>query len=201
MTSTTIISPSAEISASSTIGEGCQVWDLSQIREGAKIGRDCVVGRGVYIGIGVVIGENTKIQNSALIYEPAVVEDWVFIGPAVVFTNDTYPRAVNPDGTKKNASDWLPVGVTVHRGASIGARAVCVAPVTIGQWAMIAAGATVIKDVPDFALVGGTPARQLGWVGKAGVQLISGSRDGEWICPVTQSVYIEQGGKIREEVS
>ena len=101
----------------------------------ATIGENCIVGRGAYIGTGVQMGDNCKVQNYALVYEPAVLADGVFIGPAAVLTNDEYPRAINPDGSQKSGHDWVAVGVTVHRGASIGARAVCVAPVTVGQFA------------------------------------------------------------------
>ena len=130
------------------IGDGSSIWHLAQVREGAVLGENCIVGRGAYIGTGVQIGNNVKIQNYALVYEPARVEDGAFIGPAVVFTNDHFPRSVNPDGSLKSGHDWEPVGVTVREGASIGARAVCVAPVTIGRWALVAAGATVVRDVP-----------------------------------------------------
>ena len=116
-----------------------------------------VIGRGAYIGPDVPVGDNCKIQNHALVYEPAVLEPGVFIGPAVVLTNDHYPRAVNADGTPKSAHDWIPVGVTLREGASVGARSVCVAPVTVGRWALVAAGSVVNKDVPDFALVAGGP--------------------------------------------
>ena len=95
----------------------------------------------------------------------------MFVGPAAVLTNDLNPRAVDVDGRPKAAGDWTPVGVHVREGASLGARSVCVAPVTIGRWAMVGAGAVVIADVPDFALVVGVPARQVGWVGRAGVRL------------------------------
>src|SRR5919112_2621620 len=118
------------------------------------------------------MGVNCKIQNHALVYEPAELADGVFVGPAVVFTNDHHPRAVDPEGALKRASDWEPVGVTVAEGASIGARAVCVAPVTIGRWALVAAGAVVTEDVPDHALVMGNPGRQVGWVGFTGRRLI-----------------------------
>lgn len=160
------------------------------------MGQDCIIGRGAYIGSGVVLGNNCKVQNYALVYEPAVLEDGVFIGPAVVLTNDTYPRAVNPDGTLKSAHDWQPVGVTIRHGASLGARSVCVAPVTIGRWATVAAGAVVTRDVPDFALVAGVPARRLRWVGKAGVPL---ERNGEyWVCPATGERYREQNDALKE---
>lgn len=190
------IAPSADVAESSSLGEGTQIWHLAQIREDAVLGKSCIVGRGAYVGAGVRIGDNTKIQNYALVYEPAILGHGVFIGPAVVLTNDTYPRAVNPDGTLKSPHDWTPVGVVVEDGASIGARAVCIAPVTIGQWATIAAGSVVTKDVPAFALMAGVPARRLGWVGKAGVPLQA--EGGFWICPDTGARYVEEGGLLRE---
>src|SRR5690606_12155811 len=152
---------SAEVHDTATVGEGSAVWHLAQVREDAQIGENCIIGRGAYVGSGVSLGNNCKVQNYALLYEPATLEDGVFIGPAVVLTNDTYPRAINPDGTIKSASDWEPTGVEIRTGAAIGARSVCVAPVTIGAWALVAAGSVVTKDVPDHALVAGVPARQL----------------------------------------
>jgi acetyltransferase-like isoleucine patch superfamily enzyme len=149
------------------------------------------------VGPGVRVGAGVKIQNYALVYEPAVLEDGVFVGPAVVLTNDQYPRAVDPTGAPKRAGVWTPVGVTVREGASLGARAVCVAPVTIGRWAMVAAGAVVSRDVPDFALVAGVPARQIGWVGRAGLRLVADGDDG-WRCPQTGATYAEAGGVLAE---
>lgn len=189
--------PSADVADSASIGKGSSVWHLAQVREDAVLGDNCVVGRGAYVGTGVVMGENCKVQNYALVYEPAVLEDGVFIGPAVVLTNDTYPRAINPDGSLKSGHDWTPVGVSVRQGAAIGARAVCVAPVTIGAWATVAAGAVVTKDVPDFALVAGVPARRIGWVGRAGVRLIRAGSG--WVCPQTGARFQENNGAIREE--
>lgn len=123
---------------------------------------NCVIGRGAYVGPGVTLGDNCKVQNYALVYEPAVLADGVFIGPAVVLTNDVFPRAINSDGSLKTEEDWDKVGVTIHEGAAIGARAVCIAPVTIGSWATVAAGAVVTRDVPDFALVAGVQLNALG---------------------------------------
>tara|TARA_R110002020_G_scaffold151687_1_gene328775 strand:- start:5097 stop:5705 length:609 start_codon:yes stop_codon:yes gene_type:complete len=192
---------SADVAEDVLIGDGSAVWHLAQVRERAVLGRDCIVGRGAYIGTGVVLGDNCKVQNYALVYEPARLGDGVFIGPAVVLTNDTYPRAINPDGTLKSADDWEPVGVTIKRGASIGARATCVAPVTIGEWATIAAGAVVVKDVADYALVAGVPARRIGWVGKAGVPLALDAQVGRWVCPATGARYIEANDVLTEETS
>ncbi len=184
------IATSADVDRTASIGEGSAVWHLAQIRDGAVLGQDCIVGRGAYIGSGVRVGDHCKIQNYALVYEPAVLEDGVFIGPAVVLTNDTYPRAVNPDGSLKSTHDWQAVGVTVRHGASVGARAVCVAPVTVGRWATVAAGAVVTRDVPDHALMVGVPARRIGWVGRAGVRL-ENEADGTWRCPATGELYDE----------
>ena len=150
----------AEVAQDVVLDDGTTVWPLAQIREGARLGSGCIVGRGAYVGSGVTMGDNCKLQNYALVYEPAVLEDGVFVGPAVVFTNDFYPRAITPDGKLKRGADWDPVGVTVRHGASIGARSVCVAPVTIGRWALVAAGSVVIKNVADFSLVAGVPARR-----------------------------------------
>lgn len=129
-----VVAESADVSDEAVIGDGSKIWHLAQVREKAELGVNCIVGRGAYIGTGVKMGDNCKVQNYALVYEPAELGAGVFIGPAVVLTNDTYPRAVSPDGSLKSAHDWEPVGVTIREGASIGARAVCVAPVTIGRW-------------------------------------------------------------------
>ncbi len=188
---------SAEVSPDASIGDGSSLWHLCQVREGAVLGQNCVVGRGAYIGSGVRLGDNCKVQNYALVYEPAVLGDGVFIGPAVVLTNDTYPRAVNPDGSLKSASDWDAVGVQIGDGAAIGARSVCVAPVTIGAWALVAAGSVVTKDVPPHALVAGVPARQIGWVSRTGTRLEE-QPDGTLIDPTSGTVYAVTDGQLKE---
>jgi acetyltransferase-like isoleucine patch superfamily enzyme len=195
------IDPSADVDAGASIGDGTTVWHLAQVRSGARVGSNVVVGRGAYVGTDVTVGDNCKIQNYALVYEPAVLEAGVFIGPAVVLTNDQYPRAVNPDGSQKSAADWAAVGVTVREGAAVGARSVCVAPVTVGRWALVAAGSVVVKDVPDFALVAGVPARRVRWVGRAGVPLepVEGS-DTSFRCPSTGTRYEERGPETLVEV-
>lgn len=178
----------ADVADSAQIGRGSKVWHYAQVREDAILGENCVVGRGAYVGTGVTIGDNCKIQNYALVYEPARLARGVFIGPAVVLTNDHFPRAINADGTAKSADDWEPVGVEIREGASIGASATCVAPVTIGRWALVGSGSVVIRDVPDFALVVGSPARRVAWVGKAGQPLTRAEAD-MWSCPVTGERY------------
>lgn len=188
---------SADVDPSARIGAGTKVWHLAQIREDTVVGRTCVIGRGAYVGPGVRLGDNVKLQNFALVYEPARLGDGVFVGPAAVLTNDVHPRAVTPEGRLKSAEDWTAVGVVVGEGASIGARAVCVAPVRIGRWALVAAGAVVTSDVPDFALVVGVPARQIGWVGRAGVPLVA-KGEGRFVCPRTEAEYVESAGILSE---
>lgn len=196
MTAGIQIAKSADVDTRATIGRGSVIWHLAQVREEAAIGDNCVVGRGAYIGTGVQVGNNSKIQNQALIYEPATLADGVFVGPAVVLTNDTYPRSINPDGSQKNSDDWEAVGVTVGHGASIGARSVCVAPVTIGNWSLIAAGSVVVDDVKDYALIAGVPGRQIGWVGKSARKLVN--EGNSFVDPVTAERYVEIDGYLTQ---
>jgi acetyltransferase-like isoleucine patch superfamily enzyme len=138
----------------------------------------------------VVIGDNVKIQNYALVYEPARLDDGVFIGPAAVLTNDMFPRSADVSGKLKRADDWHADGVHVREGASVGARAVIVPGRVIGRYALVAAGAVVTRDVPDFALVAGVPARRIGWVGRAGEKLTD-EGEGTWRCARTGELYRE----------
>jgi acetyltransferase-like isoleucine patch superfamily enzyme len=188
------VAPSADVADAATLGARTKVWHLAQVREGAVVGADCIVGRGAYVGPGVQMGDACKLQNYALVYEPARLGHGVFIGPAAVLTNDEFPRAVTPEGALKSADDWHAVGVEIGDGASIGARAVCIAPVRVGAWALVAAGAVVTKDVPDYALMVGVPARRVGWVGRAGRPL---TQDGDdWVCPSTGERYRETEGAL-----
>jgi UDP-2-acetamido-3-amino-2,3-dideoxy-glucuronate N-acetyltransferase len=195
MTENPMVAVTADVDPSAMIGEGTRIWHLAQVREGASLGSGCIVGRGAYVGPGVVIGDNAKLQNYALVYEPASLEDGVFIGPAAVLTNDMYPRSVDVSGKLKRAEDWHAQGVVVREGASLGARVVVVAGCVIGRWALVAAGAVVTRDVPDFALVAGVPARRIGWVGRAGERLTD-EGGGKWRCPRTGELYRELNGSL-----
>ncbi|HEY1918967.1 MAG TPA: acyltransferase [Streptosporangiaceae bacterium] len=188
------VEPTADVDDSAALGAGTTVWHLAQVRERARLGRDCIIGRGAYVGPGVIIGDKVKLQNYALVYEPALLEDGVFIGPAAVLTNDVFPRSVDVMGKLKRPDDWDAAGVLVREGASLGARCVVVAGCQIGRWALVGAGAVVTRDVPDFALVAGNPARRIGWVGHAGVRL---EDTGEgWRCPRTGRRYTERDGRL-----
>lgn len=191
----------ADVAESAIIAESAKVWHYAQVRENAVISDDCIIGRGAYIGTGVSLGKGCKVQNYALVYEPAVLEDGVFIGPAAVLTNDEFPRAINTDGSPKSAHDWEPVGVHVKRGASIGANATCIAPVVVGEWALVGSGSVVTKDVPNFALVVGNPARRIRWVGKAGLPLEPQEEPGLYICPSSGDLYRELSSNELVEVT
>ena len=162
------VHPTADVSPNAVIGEGTSIWNQCQIREGANIGKNCVLSKNVYIDHDVKIGDNCKIQNNVSVYFDAELEEGVFIGPHVCFTNDKIPRAINIDGTPKgggsDGSDWKIEKITIHKGAAIGANSTLLPGITIGKWAMIAAGSIVTKDVPDYALMVGTPAKCVGYV-------------------------------------
>lgn len=194
------IHATADVADNAEISETARVWHYAQVRENAKVSDNCIIGRGAYIGTGVSLGNGCKVQNYALVYEPAVLEDGVFIGPAAVLTNDEFPRAINPDGSPKSAHDWKAVGVHVKRGASIGANATCIAPLVIGEWALVGSDSVVTKDVPNFALVVGNPARRIRWVGKAGMPLQPGSEPDLYICPVSGDLYRELSSNELVEV-
>jgi len=150
----------ATVSDRAEIGKNSKIWINAQIRESAKIGKNCTISKDTYIDIGVKIGDNCKIQNGVSIYSGVVVEDNVFIGPNATFTNDKIPRAFN--------SEWKITPTLIKKGASIGANATIVCGVTIGEYAMVGAGAVVTKDVEPFSLVVGNPAKHQYYIDKMG---------------------------------
>jgi UDP-2-acetamido-3-amino-2,3-dideoxy-glucuronate N-acetyltransferase len=177
------IHPTADVSPRATLGPGTKVWHQAQVREGAVLGRNCILGKGAYIDFDVQIGDNVKIQNRASVYHGVTLENGVFVGPHAIFTNDKMPRAINPDGSLKSDDDWELGHIVVKEGASIGAGAIIVTGVTIGHFAMVGAGAVVTKDVPDYGLVYGNPARLHGYVCPCGHKLRQPEGD-IWECPV-----------------
>jgi acetyltransferase-like isoleucine patch superfamily enzyme len=186
--STISIHSTAQVSDDAIIGAGTRIWNQAQVREHARIGRDCIIGKDVYIDFSVEIGDNVKIQNGVLIYHGVTIESGVFIGPGVVFTNDKKPRAINPDGTLKGNDDWDVGPVQVCYGASIGAGAIILPNVTIGRFALVAAGAVVTRDVREHGLVLGNPARPAGYVCKCATKLVEESA-GHYRCPACGDRY------------
>jgi UDP-2-acetamido-3-amino-2,3-dideoxy-glucuronate N-acetyltransferase len=151
-----------------TIGEGTKIWHFCHVQKGASIGENCSLGQNVNIANNVKIGKGVKIQNNVSVYEGVEIEDYVFCGPSMVFTNDLTPRSKYPKGTEGYKK------TLVKYGASIGANVTIVCGNIIGRWALIASGAVVTKDVPDYALMAGVPARQIGWVCECGLPLKDG---------------------------
>ena len=163
---------SAVIEDDVSIGEGTKIWHFAQVRRGTKIGPHCIIGKGVFIDFESEIGANVKIQNHAIIYHQAIIEDGVFIGPNVCFTNDKLPRAINPDGTLKSAADWQVTTIKIKQGASIGGHSVILPGITMGEFALAGAGSVITKDIPPFTLVYGNPARIRGFVCRCGRKIL-----------------------------
>lgn len=165
------IHPTSDVSEKAKIGNGTKIWQHCQVREDVEIGSNCILSKGVYIDAGARIGSKVKIQNGISVYHGVTLEDGVFCGPHCVFTNDKRPRSINADGSLKGGSDWTVIETLVKYGASIGAHATIVCGNTIGRWAMIGAGSVVTKDIPDYGLVIGNPARLIGFVCPCGEKL------------------------------
>lgn len=160
--------PTAEVSEDAKIGDNTKIWHFAQVREGAVLGSNCIVGKGAYVGAGVKIGAGSKIQNFATIYQGVTIEDDVFIGPHVVFTNDRFPRAFS--------KEWKVIPTVVRRRASIGANATIICGITIGKYSMVGAGSVVTRDVPPHALVVGNPARIRSYICRCGNPILSADR-------------------------
>lgn len=162
------IHESSYLDEGASVGNGTKIWHFCHVQNGAKIGKNCSLGQNVNISNNVIIGNGVKIQNNVSVYEGVELEDFVFCGPSMVFTNDLTPRAKYPKGSAGYRK------TLIKYGASIGANATIVCGNIIGRWAMIASGAVVTKDVPDYALMAGVPAKQIGWVCKCGMSLKDG---------------------------
>lgn len=175
---------SAAVDEPCEIGEGTKIWHFSHIMKNCRIGKRCILGQNVNVDGGVVIGDNVKIQNNVSLYTGVVVEDDVFLGPSCVLTNVTNPRS-------QVSRHSLYEKTTLKRGCTIGANATLLSGVTIGRYAFVGAGAVVTKDVPDYALVLGNPARQRGWMSRMGHRLKTVGPDGIMTCP-------EAGHRYRE---
>lgn len=175
----TYIHPTAIVEAGAVIGKSTRVYHYTHIRADAVIGKECVIGGHVYIDAGVVVGSRCKIQSGARLYHGLTLEDGVFVGPGAQFANDLLPRAINPDGTLKSGTDWQVCPTLVRYGASIGMGVNILAGITVGRWALVGMGAVVTKDVPDYGLVVGNPARLAGFVCPCGRRLDTRHRFGE----------------------
>ncbi len=176
----TIIHSTAEVSPAAILGENVKIWHQAQVRERARLGDNCIVGKGAYIDMDVTLGDNCKLQNGVFLFHGVSAEDGVFFGPGAILTNDRVPRAITPDGKLKTDDDWDEGKILVRRGASVGARAVILPGVEIGEFALIGAGSVVTRNVPAHGLVYGNPARLRGYACACGQRLVQ--RGGTWCC-------------------
>ncbi len=184
------IHPSAIVDEGAQLGEGTHVWHFAHVSPGARIGEGCSLGQGVYVGNDVQIGHNVKIQNNVSVYDAVTLEDDVFCGPSMVFTNVFNPRSAV---VRKNEYRRT----LVRRGATLGANCTVVCGTTVGEFAFVGAGAVVSRDVPSFALVVGVPARRIGWMSRHGERLqLPASGQGEAACPATGERYRLQGDRL-----
>ena len=186
---------SAYVDEGAKIGDGTRIWHFCHIMPDARIGANCSLGQNVMVANNVVIGDHVKIQNNVSVYEGVILEDYVFCGPSMVFTNVRTPRAAFPRNTAKDYAT-----TRVRYGASIGANATVVCGSQIGAWALIAAGAVVTKDVPDYALMAGVPARQIGWTCECGLPLKEQHGDG-YICQECGRAYRQIGSQLQRQPS
>lgn len=181
---------SAIVDPGAQLGEGTKVWHFCHVSAGAKIGADCALGQGVFVGNDVQIGNHVRIQNNVSVYDAVTLEDEVFCGPSMVFTNVFNPRAAVPRKSEYRRT-------LVQRGATLGANCTIICGATIGAYAFVGAGAVVSRDVPDFALVVGVPAKRIGWMSRHGERLaLPVSGEGEAVCPATGERYRLDGERL-----
>ncbi len=181
---TYFVHPTAVVDEGAVIGDGTRIWHFSHIMPTARIGQGCNLGQNVFVDNSTVIGDRVKIQNNVSVYNGVILEDYVFCGPSMVFTN-----VINPRSEIERKSEFKTT--LVRRGATIGANATIVCGVTIGRYALIGAGAVVTGDVPDYALMIGVPARQAGWISRHGHRLVDRDEEGAWVCPQSGWRYRE----------
>jgi len=186
------IHPLAVVDENVEIGEGTKIWHFSHVQSGARIGRKCVLGQNVNVANNVTIGDFVKIQNNVSVYEGVILEDYVFCGPAMVFTNITVPRSKYPQ-----VGSQFYIKTLCKEGASFGANSTVVCGHTIGRFAFIGAGAVVTKDVPDFAIVVGNPSRIVGWMSEAGTKLVF-DKAGFAYCEKSKKRYKLENGLVKE---
>lgn len=181
----------AVVDDGAVIGDGSRIWHFVHVSKGARIGRDVILGQNVFVADGAVVGDRCKVQNNVSIYDGVVLGEEVFCGPSMVFTN-----VINPRAAVERKSEFRPT--RVGRGATLGANCTIVCGSSIGEYALVGAGAVVTRDVRDFALVTGVPARQIGWVSRTGERLdLPLEGDGEARCPATAERYVVEGGCCR----
>ena len=191
MNAAVVVHPSAIVDAGAQLGAGTRVWHFVHVCAGARIGPGCSLGQGVYVGNDVLIGANVKIQNNVSVFDAVTLEDDVFCGPSMVFTNVHNPRSAVP-----RKAEYRPT--RVKRGATLGANCTVVCGTTVGAYAFVGAGAVVSRDVPDFALVVGVPARRIGWVSRHGERLaLPLQGEGTAACPATGERYGLSGEQLR----
>ena len=184
------VHPSAIVDDGAVLGDGCRVWHFAHVSAGARIGAGCSFGQGVYVGNDVQIGNNVKVQNNVSVYDAVTLEDDVFCGPSMVFTNVYNPRSAV---TRKDEYRRT----LVRRGATLGANCTIVCGTTVGAHAFVGAGAVVNRDVPDFALMVGVPARQVGWMSRFGERLgLPLAGEAEAVCPHTGERYVLRGKRL-----
>ncbi len=185
-----LVHPSAIVDAGAQVGAGTRIWHFAHVCAGARIGTGCSLGQGVFVGNEAVIGNNVKIQNHVSVYDAVTLEDDVFCGPSMVFTN-----VYNPRSAVTRKSEYRPT--LVRRGATLGANCTVVCGVTVGQYAFVGAGAVISREVPAFALMLGVPARRAGWMSRHGQRLpLPASGAGEAACPATGERYRLQGDTL-----
>jgi len=183
----------AEIQKGAQIGKGTKIWQNCQILKGAKIGENCVIGHNCFVGSRAKIGNGVKLESNIDVWDLVTLEDYVFVGPSAVFTNDLNPRAKYPKSKFPQYGKWLPT--LVKEGATLGANSTILCGLTIGKWVMIGAGAVVTEDVPDYAIVTGIPAKIVGWICECGNKIEF--KNGKVICKICQRKYLKKGNSVK----